>query len=76
MDANRTPKDAHNYLERHLKPIAERVGVEGVIFQALRRTFATLMQGKEPKNAQTQLRHSDIAMTLGSDCRTFCTIFN
>jgi integrase len=35
-------------------------------FQALRRTFATLMQGKGPKNAQTQLRHSDIAMTLGT----------
>jgi len=63
---NGTPKDAHNYLQRHLKPLAKRLGVEGVTFQALRRTFATLMQGKGPKNAQTQLRHSDIAMTLGT----------
>jgi hypothetical protein len=31
----------------------ERLGVEGVTFPALRRTFATLMQGKGPKNAQT-----------------------
>jgi hypothetical protein len=57
---------AHNYLQRHLKPLAERLSVEGVTFQALRRTFATLMQRKGPKNAQTQLRHSDIAMTLGT----------
>jgi len=61
-----TPKDAHNYLQRHLQPLANRLGVQGVTFQALRRTFATLMQGKGPKNAQTQLRHSDIAMTLGT----------
>jgi integrase len=57
---------AHNYLQRHLKPLAERLSVEGVTFQALRRTFATLTQRKGPKNAQTQLRHSDIAMTLGT----------
>jgi integrase len=63
---NGTPKDAHNYLQRHLKPLAQKLGVEEVTFQALRRTFATLMQGKGPKNAQTQLRHSDIAMTLGT----------
>lgn len=63
---NDTPKDAHNYLRRHLKPLGNRLGVEAVTFQALRRTFATLMQGKGPKNAQTQLRHSDIAMTLGT----------
>ena len=63
---NGTPKDAHNYLQRNLKPLAKKLGVEEVTFQALRRTFATLMQGKGPKNAQTQLRHSDIAMTLGT----------
>jgi integrase len=32
-------------------------------FQSLRRSFATLMQGKgTPKDAQTQLRHKDILM--------------
>ena len=31
----------------------------------MRRTFATLMQGKgSPKDAQTQLRHKDILTTL------------
>jgi integrase len=34
-------------------------------FQSLRRTFATLMQGKgTPKDAQIQLRHRDILTSL------------
>jgi integrase len=48
-----------------LKPIAAKLGVLGLTFQSLRRSFATLMQGKgTPKDAQTQLRHKDILMTL------------
>ena len=62
---NGTPRDAHNYLRRHLKPLAEKLGVPGLTFQSLRRSFATLMQGKgTPKDAQTQLRHKDILTTL------------
>jgi integrase len=62
---NGTPKDSHNYLRRHLQPLASKLGVEGVTFQALRRTFATLIQGLgTPKDAQTQLRHVDISTTM------------
>ena len=62
---NGTPKDSHNYLRRHLKPLAANLGVQNLTFQSLRRTFATLMQGKgTPKDAQTQLRHKDILTTL------------
>lgn len=62
---NGTPRDAHNYLRRHLKPLAASLGVPNLTFQSLRRTFATLMQGKgTPKDAQTQLRHKDILTTL------------
>ncbi len=35
-----TPLDAHNYLRRVLKPRAKGVGIEGLTFQALRRTSA------------------------------------
>ena len=62
---NGTPKDAHNYLRRHLKPMAAGLGVPDLTFQSLRRTFATLLHGKgTPKDAQTQLRHRDILTTL------------
>jgi len=60
-----TPKDAHNYLRRHLKPLAEKLGVPGLTFQSLRRSFATLIQGKAtPKDVQTQMRHKDALMAL------------
>jgi integrase len=60
-----TPRDAHNYLRRHLKPLAAGLGVPNLTFQSLRRTFATLMQGKgTPKDAQTQLRHKDVLTTM------------
>ena len=62
---NGTPKDAHNYLRRHLKPLAEKLGLPGLTFQSLRRSFATLMQGKgTPKDVQTQMRHKDVLMAL------------
>jgi integrase len=62
---NGTPKDAHNYLRRHLKPLAEKLQVPGLTFQSLRRSFATLSQGKgTPKDVQTQMRHKDVLMTL------------
>ena len=42
-----------------------KVGVPGLTFQSLRRSFATLIHGKgTPKDAQTQMRHRDILMTL------------
>lgn len=61
-----TPLDGHNYLRRFLQPVAEKIGIPGLTFQALRRTFATLVQGKgSVKDAQAQLRHAHAATTLG-----------
>ena len=58
--------DGHNYLQRFLRPVAEKLGIPGLTFQALRRTFATLVQHKgSAKDVQTQLRHADAATTLG-----------
>lgn len=53
------------YLKDVLKPIANGVGVPGLTFQALRRTFATLAQKHgNPKDVQTQIRHADPSLTL------------
>ena len=61
-----TPLDGHNYLRRFLAPKAKQHGIEGVTFQSLRRTFATHVHGLGTiKDAQAQLRHADIATTLG-----------
>ena len=55
----------------HLKPIAKAAGLEGVTFQALRRTFATLMQKCGTiKAAQAQVRHASAALTLGTYMQT------
>jgi site-specific recombinase XerD len=49
-----------NYLDRVLKPIAQRAGIPGVNFQVLRRTVATHMQNHGSiKSTQTILRHAD-----------------
>ncbi len=60
-----TPMDPHNYLTRVLQPGAREAGIEGVTFQALRRTFATHFQRVGTvKDAQTQLRHASPLTTL------------
>jgi len=53
-----------NYLKRHLKPLAKRVGISDMTYQALRRTCATHFQkhGK-PRDIQAQLRHTKLEMT-------------
>lgn len=58
--------NANNYLNRILKPAAKRVGIEGVNFQAFRRTCATLFgdRAKDPRSTQAQLRHADPTITL------------
>ena len=59
------PMSYNTYLKKVLQPIAEGVGVPGLTFQSLRRTFATLAQKHGlPKDLQTQIRHADPAMTL------------
>lgn len=54
-----------NYLDRKLKPIAKRAGLNDVNFQVLRRTVATHFQNHgDPKAAQGLLRHKRIQTTL------------
>lgn len=61
-----TPLDAHNYLQRDvLKPAAKSVGVEGITFQSLRRTFAThFHRVGTVKDQQSQMRHSNAQTTI------------
>ncbi len=60
-----TPLEAHNYLRRVLKSKGKEVGIEGLTFQAMRRTFATQVHGiGTVKDAQTQLRHSNATTTM------------
>jgi hypothetical protein len=55
----------HTILRRFLKPTGDRLGIPGVTFQSLRRTFATLVQTSGTvKDAQTQLRHADAQTTM------------
>jgi integrase len=60
------PIDHHNYLSRVLKPAAIRASVQGVNFQSLRRTSATLFgdKAKDPRATQAHLRHADPSITL------------
>jgi len=61
-----TPIHPSNYLKRFLKPLADKLGIPGVNYQVFRRTFATHFQRHATiKEAQTQLRHTDAATTLG-----------
>jgi hypothetical protein len=54
-----------NYLKRHLKPLAEKVGIVGLTHQAFRRTSSTHMQNHASvKDMQRHLRHTDPQTTL------------
>jgi integrase len=54
-----------NYLKRHLKPLAQKVGIEGLTHQAFRRTSSTHMQNHASvKDMQRHLRHTDPQTTL------------
>jgi len=59
------PFGVGNYLKRHLKPLAERVGIHDLTHQAFRRTSSTHIQSHAtPKDMQRHLRHSDPQTTL------------
>ncbi len=54
-----------NYLKRHLKPLAEKVGIHDLTHQAFRRTSSTHMQNHATvKDMQRHLRHTDPQTTL------------
>jgi integrase len=55
----------HNHLKRQLQPLAEKLGIAGLTYQALRRTHATHFQRHgDLKDTQAQLRHSDASTTM------------
>jgi integrase len=60
------PIDPHNYLQRDvLQPAAESIGIAGVTFQSLRRTFAThFHRVGTVKDQQDQMRHSNAHTTM------------
>jgi integrase len=60
------PIDGHNYLQRDvLQPAAESIGINGVTFQSLRRTFAThFHRVGTVKDQQAQMRHSNAQTTM------------
>jgi integrase len=58
------PLDYHNWVNRNLKPVADKMGIR-VNCQIMRRTFATLANdaGGDLKDIQTQMRHARSATT-------------
>ncbi len=62
-----TPIARRNWLNRNLKPAAQRAGIHGMTYQVLRRTFATVIQKcGTVKDAQAQLRHASAVLTVGT----------
>jgi integrase len=61
----KTPYTIGNYLKRVLKPLAQKVGIEDLTHQALRRTSSTHIQKyASVKDLQGHLRHTDPSTTL------------
>jgi integrase len=60
------PIDGHNYLRRDvLQPAAEKLGIKGITFQCLRRTFAThFHRVGTVKDQQAQMRHTKSQTTM------------
>jgi integrase len=60
------PMSDHNILSRHIKPVAEKLGMGWVNWQVLRRSYATWLveSGADPKAVQGQMRHSRISTTM------------
>jgi integrase len=55
-----------NVLQRHVQPVARRLGLNFVDWHCLRRSYATwlVQSGADPKSVQGQMRHSRISTTL------------
>lgn len=60
------PLDDQNVLKRHLQPAAAKIGIAGLGWHTLRRSFATWLieGGANPKAVQSLLRHSRVETTL------------
>lgn len=66
-----SPKDGKplrdgNVLRRFIKPAAQKLGIERVNWQVLRRSYCTWMiaAGVDPKSAQRQMRHTRSTTTM------------
>lgn len=64
---NGTPFAENNIVQRKLWPILDSLGIPRCGMHAFRHTHASLLvaQGATPAVAQRQLRHADVATTLG-----------
>jgi integrase len=59
-----TPMSAHNFSNRVLVPVRDKLKLPALTFQILRRSHATRNQAT-PKDAQAHLGHKNITTTLG-----------
>jgi integrase len=59
-----------NYLRRHLKPLAENIGIRDLTHQAFRRSSSThLLKHANVKDMQRHLWHTDPQTTLKHDAK-------
>ena len=59
------PMSQNNYVRRQMKTIGKKIGVPGMDFRMLRRTFAThFKKHGDPKDLQSAMRHADVTMSL------------
>jgi integrase len=59
-----TPMDAHNFNNRVMAPLRDKLKLPVLTFQVLRRSHATRNQAT-PRDAQAHLGHKQITTTLG-----------
>ena len=64
--SKRTPLEAQNIVNRHLKPLLKRAGLPDIRWHDLRHTCTTLLlsRGTHPKLVQHPLGHASIQLTL------------
>ena len=60
------PMSDQNVLQRHIQPVARRLGLNFVDWRCLRRSYATwlVQSGADPKSVQGQMRHSRVSTSL------------
>jgi integrase len=60
------PMSDHNVMRRHVQPVAKMLGIVGLNWLVLRRSYATWLveAGADPKAVQGQMRHSRISTTM------------
>ena len=61
-----SPMSDQNVLRRHIKPVARMLGIPGLNWQVLRRSYATwlVQSGADVKSVQGQMRHTDPKLAM------------